>query len=144
MKKETLIAIILGVVAGLGVAVVMIEKAREHQMTSTQAISTSLQLTPKVTVNNSQLQPLELSKPDDGSISNVKTVELKGKAGVGALIVVQSPLKTIVQKLDKADIDIKNFPLALGENTIRVSAYPKDSQGSPQEKELKIYYLDQQ
>lgn len=144
MKKETLIAIILGVAAGLGVAVVMIEKAREHQMTTNQTISTSAQLTPKVSINNSQLQALEVSQPDNGSISSSKTIEIKGKASLNALVIVQSPLKTIVQKLEKDTFDIKDFPLALGENTIRVSSYPKGSQASPQEKELKIYFLDEQ
>jgi hypothetical protein len=142
MKKETIIAIVLGVVAGLGVAVVMLEKAREHQMTNTQAISSNVQLTPKVASN--QLQILGISTPDDGSISSQKSTEIKGKASKNALLIVQSPLKTIVQKMDADTFDIKNFPLTLGENIIRVSVYPKGTQTSAQEKELKIYYLDEQ
>ena len=142
MKKETLIAIILGVAAGLGVAVVMLEKAKEHQMTNTQAISTSLQLTPKISVNNS-LQQLEISQPENGSISSTKSVDIKGTSSAGALIIVQSPIKTIIQKVEKDAFEIKAFPLALGENTVRVSVYPKGSQ-TAQEKELKIYYLDEQ
>jgi hypothetical protein len=143
MKKETIIAIVLGVVAGLGVAVVMIEKAREQKMSNTEAISTSIELTPKVASNTAELQTLEVSEPESGSISSVKSIQIKGKGSVGALIIVQSPIKTIVQKMDKATFEIKDFPLSLGENTIRVSFYPKGSQASAQEKELKIYYLDE-
>lgn len=144
MKKETIIAIILGVAAGLGVAVIMINKAREYQMTGNQTLSASLQLTPKVSINNTQLQPLEISEPENGSISAIKTVDIKGKGGKDALLIVQSPIKTIIEKLESDTIDIKKFPLSLGENTIRISLYSKDSKGSSQEKELKIYYLDEQ
>ncbi len=57
---------------------------------------------------------------------------------------MQSPIKQLVQKLDKDDFIVPAFPLSLGENTIRVSLYPKDAQIPSQEKELKIYYLDEQ
>lgn len=143
MKKETIIAIILGVAAGLGVAVVMLEKAREHQMINTQALNSSVQLTPKASANNS-VQSLEITSPDNGSISSSKSITVSGKASKGALLIIQSPLKTIIQKMDKDTFEVKAFPLTLGENIIRVSVYQKDSQDSAQEKELKIYYLDEQ
>ena len=37
-----------------------------------------------------------------------------------------------------------DFPLAFGENVITVSEYQKDTQAVAQEKELKVYYLDEQ
>ncbi len=143
MKKETLIAIFLGVLAGLGVAVVMIQKAREHQMTSAQSITTSVSTTPSV-AKNTQFQPLEISEPETASISSDKSTNIKGKANKGSLLVIQSPMQSTMQKLDKDEFTISNFPLSLGENTIRVSMYPKDTQIPPQEKELKVYYLDEQ
>ena len=41
----------------------------------------------------------------------------------------------------KSDFKI-SFPLALGENVIKIVAYPKNKTFRPQEKDLKIYYID--
>jgi hypothetical protein len=144
MKKETLVAIVLGIAAGIGVAVIMLGKARESQMLSSKSISTSIQTSPTVKVNNQKFQPLEISEPDNNIIVAEKTIDIKGKAAPGSLMVVQSVMKTIVEKNDTEDFTIKAFPVSLGENTIRVTMYPKDTQIPPQEKELKIYFLDEQ
>ena len=144
MKKETVVAVILGIAAGLGVAVIMIGKAREGQMMSSKSISTSIQVSPTVSLKNKQFQSLEITEPEIGSIQSGKTVTIKGKASIGALLIVQSVIKNVAIKLDKTDFTILDFPISLGENTIRVTVYPKDSQIPPQEKELKVYYLDEQ
>jgi hypothetical protein len=144
MKKETLVAIILGIAAGIGVAFVMIGKARESQMLSSNSISTSIQLTPSVATKNQQIQLLDITSPENESISSSKSVTIKGKGDEGGLLVVQSAVKNSVQKLDKADFTVEGFPLSLGENTIRLTLYPKNINLPPQEKELKIYYLDEQ
>lgn len=144
MKKETIIAISLGVLAGLGVAVVMLEKAHEHQMVNTHTITTASQLTPKATTKETQPESIDLQEPENGSISTERSVTIKGKSKTGSLMVIESPIKVIFQKLSQDTFSVPNFPLAIGENTIRVSVYSKDSQGAPQEKELKIYYLDEQ
>ena len=144
MKKETLIAVILGVMFGIVVAFFMIFKTKDQQAQKVKPMTTtSMQVSPTISVKNTEYQPLALSELENGIITDKTSITIKGKTSKDALIVIQSPIKSVTFKNDKEDFSA-TFPLAFGENVILVSAYPKDSQGSPQEKELKIYYLDEQ
>ncbi|MEN9328168.1 MAG: Glucodextranase, domain [Candidatus Parcubacteria bacterium] len=144
MKKETLIAVILGIMFGVVVAFFMIFKTKDQQTQKVKPLTTStMQVTPTVPVKNTEYQPLAISEPEAGIITDKNSITIKGSTGKDALIVIQSPLKSVTFKNDKEDFSAV-FPLAFGENVILVTAYPKDTQGVPQEKELKIYYLDEQ
>jgi len=70
-------------------------------------------------------------------------VVIKGKAAKDSLIVIQSPVQDIIIKNDKEEFSA-TMSLAIGENVIHISVYPKDQQGKGQEKELRVYYLDEQ
>ncbi len=59
------------------------------------------------------------------------------------MIIIQSPIKDLVFKNDKEQFST-DFPLALGENVIRIGAYPQDKLLRSQEKELRIYYFSEQ
>lgn len=143
MKKETVIAILLGIGFGVVVAVVMILKTKDQQIQKNKPINTALHITPTISVNNTQFQPLEISEPENGMVTDKTQVTIKGKAAKDSLIVIESPIKSATFKNDKEEFSAQ-FPLAFGENSILVSVYPKDGQGNSQEKELKIYYLDEQ
>lgn len=143
MKKETIVAIIFGIVFGALVAFFLLSKNKEFQLNKTKTIA------PTEKINNTaknvvvDLKNLEILEPQDGSIFNSKTVTIEGKADKEALIIVQSPIKDTVIKNEKEQFTT-SFPLALGENVIKITAYLKDGQSRPQEKELHIYYLDEQ
>lgn len=143
MKKESAIAIFFGIVFGALVAIFLIAKNNEFQLTRTKTIAPTEKLgktTKNVIVNQ---KTLEILGPKDGLISDAKTVTIEGEVNKDALIVIQSPLKEIVLK-NKKDQFSASFPLALGENVIKISAHLKDTQARPQEKELRIYYLNEQ
>lgn len=142
MKKETVIAISLGVVFGLLVAVLMIFKTKENAMEKTKTV-TSNHITPTVSLKNTTLQNLEITEPADGVMVNQKSITIKGKANKNSLFVVQSPIKDLVFKNEKEQFSF-DFPLALGENVIKISVYPESDQLRPQERQLRIYYLDEQ
>ena len=143
MKKETIIAIFFGVLFGSLVALFLLVKNKEFQLTKTETIAPTEKVSKtKRNIIVSQ-KPLEISEPQDGSIINNKTVAIKGRAGKDALMVIQSPIKDIVLKNDKEQFSVL-FPLALGENVIKVTAYSKDDQTRPHEKELHIYNIDEQ
>ena len=55
MKKETIIAIMLGVVFGVVVAVVMVAKTKDQQIDKVKPMNTTLHITPTISVNNTQL-----------------------------------------------------------------------------------------
>ena len=143
MKKETVIAIMLGIVFGVIVAVVMVVKTKDQQIDKVKPMNTALHITPTISVNNTQFQPLQITSPETGVIVDKNAVTITGKASKDALIVIQSPIKTMIMKVTSETFSA-DFPLAFGENVITVSDYQKDTQAVAQEKELKIYYLDEQ
>ncbi len=142
MKKETIFAIILGVAAGVGVAFFMVLKARESQIQKAKPIST-INLTPSVAIQNTQITNLEVSEPETGFITSSKAVTIKGKATKNSLLVVQSPIKNIVQELKADNFTINSFPLAQGENVIHLTVYPKNPQFASQEKEIRVYLIEE-
>ena len=143
MKKETVIAIMLGIVFGVIVAVVMVVKTKDQQIDKVKPMNTALHITPTISVNNTQFQPLQITSPETGVIVDKNAVTITGKASKDALIVIQSPIKTMIMKVTSETFSA-DFPLAFGENVITVSECQKDTQAVAQEKELKIYYLDEQ
>jgi hypothetical protein len=142
MKKETIIAISFGIILGLVVAALMIFKTKETALEKTKTVTNS-HVTPTVSLKNTDLQNLQISEPADGALVNKKSIAIKGKASKDSLFVVQSPIKDLVFKNEKEDFSF-DFPLALGENVIKISVYPASNQLRQQEKDLRVYYLDEQ
>lgn len=141
MKKETLIAVFFGVIFGGIVAVFLLAKNKEFRQTNTKTIGPTEKVSKvakNVVIN---IKTLEVSAPLDGSVYDAKTVDIKGRADKEALIIIQSGTKEVIFKNDKEQF-AKSFPLALGENLIKVTAYAKDSKVRPQEREIRVYNLD--
>src|SRR3989338_1030431 len=141
MKKETMVAIFLGLLFGGVVAVFISFKSKDIELAKNKVIAPPKE---KVTSPNSSeigLRSLELTEPADRAIVENNTVRLKGTALKDSLIVVQSPIKDLIinNKQEKFDLE---FPLALGENSIKIAIYPKEKQFRPQEKFMKIYFID--
>lgn len=142
MKKETIIAIVLGVIFGVVVAGVMIFKTKGVMTKNTNPVISTTSVTPTITVSKtSQSQAFSIQQPDTDTIQSTKTLSIVGKAIKDSLIIVQSPISSLSLKNDKEDFKT-DFPLALGENIIHISVYPKDG-SAVQEKELKVYFLDE-
>lgn len=147
MNKESIIAILLGLVLGIVVAIGVVsitvsrQKARntsiqeKNQIASISGVLKTTAVPPTVTV----LQSLQIDSPKSGSITEEKTTRIKGIAGSDSLIVVQSPISTQSLKLDKPQFSIE-FPLALGENVITISVYHKGAV-IPVQKKVYIYRL---
>lgn len=141
MRKETIIAVLLGIGLGVGVATAVTIKTKKQEVKKSAPISNTLKVTPTVSINNFQTQSLEIAEPLSGAITTVKTIKIKGKAAKGGLVVIQSPINTEIFQNEDIEFTL-DFPLALGENVIMVTFYPKEQQSSTQEKELKVYYLE--
>lgn len=141
MKKETTVALSMGVILGLIVAIVMIVKIKHDETQKTKSI-TNIVITPTIAPNQ-QILSLEITDPSDSVIVNTNTISVKGKAAQDSLIVIQSPIKEITLKNAKTNFSV-DFPLSFGENVIRVTVYPKDLTVRSQERLLRIYNLDEQ
>ena len=141
MKKETIIAIFFGVAFGAVVAIILLAKNKEFQLTKSKTIApTEKASTVKKNVI-ANIKPLEILEPDNGAVFETNSVTIKGTADKDVLIIIQSPIKETALKNIKGQFSL-NFPLSLGENVIHITAYTMDNQVRPQEKQLNIYYLD--
>ncbi|MCL4374430.1 hypothetical protein M1523_01065 [Patescibacteria group bacterium] len=143
MKKETIIAVILGIGFGLAVAFFMITKTKQSDLQSKKAISVDNKVSPTGSAPNKVGQALVVTSPKDNAVVSTDKIKIQGKTSRDALVVIQSPADDLVftEKTDQFSVD---FPLTLGENVIRVSVYPKDKTLPEQQKELRVYYLDEQ
>ena len=142
MKKETIIAITLGIVLGGAVAVGMVFATQKKQSTKVIPVIQNTQITPVTTKKVSSIAQFELSEPADQSITDQKKITIKGKAAKESLIVIQSAAGSIIIKNDKEEFST-DFTLALGENKISVNVYPKEGNGSLQERDLTVFLLEE-
>lgn len=143
MKKETIIAIILGIAFGGLVAYFLIVKNKEFQLNKTKVIA------PTGTISNTAIKetvsivPLEIDQPISDMIVAENSISIKGRVTKDSLIVIESPIAERVFTNQKEDFSI-DFPLVLGENAIKLVVYPNDKQVRTQEKDLKVYYLKEE
>ncbi|MFZ6035010.1 MAG: hypothetical protein ACOYUB_02590 [Patescibacteria group bacterium] len=142
MKKETLIAIVFGIGLGGLVALFILIKGKDLEMTKNKVISPKISNRQDlVKPANLTFQSLDVTAPEDGIITDKNSITISGKAEKGSLLVIQSPIKDVTKVIENSDFKI-DFPVALGENTIKIVAYPKNKTLRPQEKNLKVYFLD--
>lgn len=148
MNRESIIAIVLGLTLGVLVALgavfytVQKQKQANTEATNSSFASSSssaslvkISIPPTVTV----LQSLDIDRPQSGIVTQNKTVTVVGKTGKEALLVLQSPIKTITEETKTGSFSI-DFPLALGENTITISAYYANV-AIPVQKKLFVYRI---
>lgn len=143
MKKEPFLAIFLGVLFGGILGFILIYKDKEFQINKNKAIAPTEKVIKNSKKTEVNFQALEISEPNDFSITDKNSILLKGKVTKNSLIVIQSPIKDIVYRNEKEDFQI-DFPLTLGENVIKIVVYPKDKQLNIQEKNLRVYYLKEE
>jgi len=110
MKKETIIAIFFGVAFGAVVAIILLAKNKEFQLTKSKTIApTEKASTVKKNVI-ANIKPLEILEPDNGAVFETNSVTIKGVADKDVLIIIQSPIKETVLKNIKGQFSL-NFPL---------------------------------
>ena len=140
MKKESIVAIVLGIGLGLVVAFVMIGLIRQSTKSTASQVPT-VDLKPKVT--DVIGRPMQITAPADREVFSQNRITITGRAAADSLLVIQSPLVEVVQKLTSEEFKIP-FDLAVGENVITVSVYPKDKTQSKQQKTIRVYYIDEE
>lgn len=144
MKKETIIAIILGVMMGAIVAVVMVLQTKKDEKPKVIPIAPNAKVTPINAKTTTTINSIfEVVEPTNEKLTEEKTITIKGKAEKESLIVVQSAAGFDSIKNDKEDFSIEDFPLTQGENTINISVYTKESNATPQERILKVYSIQE-
>ena len=141
MKKESLIAIVLGLSLGLLTSVIFLlstnkklPKEEEIKNLTKPTILTNPKAIKQPTVS------LVVNYPQDNLITNQKDIQIQGEAPKDSLILVQmaSKEKILKNKTKKFSVDLS---LNYGVNQITIFAYPKNIQ-TPLFKKLTIYYLE--
>jgi MFS superfamily sulfate permease-like transporter len=140
MKKESIVAIVLGIGFGLVVAFVMIGVIRQSTKSESSQVPT-VDLKPKTT--DVIGKPMQIATPADREVFSQNRITVTGRAAKDSLLVIQSPLVEVVQKLTSDEFKIP-FDLAVGENVITVSVYPQDKTQSKQQKTIRVYYIDEE
>lgn len=141
MKKETIIAIFFGLLFGGVVAVFISLKSRDIELSKNKVIAPPKEKVLSVNLTGTELQPLVLTEPANDAIFEKSIIRFKGTAAKDSLIIIQSPIKDLVVNNTQQKFDFE-FPLALGENSIKIVVYPKEKQFRPQEKFIKVYFID--
>lgn len=142
MKKEIIIAIVLGILVGMGVAAFIISRTIYFSANKSQSVVANPSISPPPQTDLSQIKVLDIKEPANQTIVAKNSIKVKGKAGKDDLVVIQSKEQEKIFKNKNEEFSI-DFPLALGENIILITVYPKNSQFSPQQKSVTIYYLDE-
>lgn len=141
MKRETIFAIVIGIVFGAGIGLFVLFKSNGGEQTKVIPVSgdTETNKVVNTSVSNDQMV-LTVSTPSDHAVVHKKEIQIKGKADPNSLIVIQSPVSNQIFKNEKQDFSV-DFPLALGENMVSISSYSDSS--TPQEITLQIYYVEE-
>jgi len=138
MKKETIIAIGLGVLLGVFTSFFFLSSERK-QKPPTKIIPFYSPVPSKKTTTPIVIQNLEIDSPQNNALFEEDKIIIKGHAPKKSLIIIQSPIKELVFE-NKEEKFEKEFPLAYGANQINIYAYPKNIK-TPLFKSLTVYYL---
>ncbi|MFA6080857.1 MAG: hypothetical protein WC741_00430 [Patescibacteria group bacterium] len=141
MKKETIIAIFFGLLFGGVVAVFISLKSKDIELSKNKVIVPPAEKIVSPNSGGIEMQPLILTEPANNAIIEKNIIRFKGTAAKDSLMVIQSPIKDLIVKNTQEKFDLE-FPLALGENSIKIVVYPKEKQFRPQEKFIKVYFID--
>ncbi len=142
MNKETIIAIVLGIILGGGIGAYVLFRTGGGDDTKIIPVTSDKdgKKVVKTVLPQGQRQ-LEITSPKDKTVVTKNEITITGKAQKNSLIVIQSPIDNKVLKNEKDTFSTK-FSLARGENVISVNTYSDSS--TPQELILTIYFVDSQ
>ena len=135
MKKETVIAILLGIGAGVLIALWVAKGAQKQN--DTKELVVDEKITPSISISNSVVEPLLISEPEDGFTTDVNKITIKGKVKKGVLLIIQSPLEEFAIKPQTGEFS-QEIALAEGENSVKITSYDKKNTES---RSLLIYFV---
>jgi hypothetical protein len=144
MNKESVIAIVLGLVFGILVAGGFLLFTNKSQTVTskqtTQIASSSAKLEPtQVFPTITVMSSLTIQNPTSGSVTEEKMIRVTGTTSKRALVVLQTPIQTLSKKIDDEVFSFE-VSLAYGENSLSLFAYPEGT-SIPIQKSLYIYRL---
>lgn len=119
MRKETLIAIILGIAAGIGIAFFLVRQSGNSPKNNNVILD---KITPTVAIDTSEIEPLIIQSPESGIVTSKSSIEVTVAAPKNSLIIFQTLTQEVTISNKERSITQK-LNLLPGENTIKVTAY---------------------
>ncbi len=144
MKKESLVAVIFGLLFG-GLFYLVLTNANffksEQKNFNKELAQKNIQLSPSpVKKIENTIQTLIIDQPKNQLVVNKNLITIKGKAPKKSLVIIQSPSSEKIFENQKESFEVE-FPLSYGANQIVIFSYLKGVQ-TPLLKKLTIYYLE--
>ncbi len=140
MKRESIIAILLGVFLGIGVGSVVLSQTNKDVKQAIETTTSELKENVKPNRTQEKNVSFSISSPSEGATVSKNSVTITGKGTKDSLLVILSSSGTKIVKLAKDEFST-DLALALGENSIDVTYYPAGGGSDYIEKELSVYYL---
>ena len=141
MKKESLIAVVLGLSFGLLTSIVFLSSSNKNPQKGTEIknlTKPTILITPKPI--KPQTTTFVVNYPQDNLITNQKDIQIQAVAPKDSLILVQMANNEKILKNKNTKFTV-NLSLNYGANQITIFVYPKNIQ-LPLFKKLTIYYLE--
>lgn len=140
MKRESIIAILLGVFLGVGVGSVVLSQTNKDVKQAIETTTSELKESVKPNRALEKNVSFSITSPVEGSTVSKNSITIKGKGTKDSLLIVLASSGTKIIKLEKDEFST-DLQLALGENVIDVTYYPAGGGSDYVEKELTVYYL---
>lgn len=120
MKKETIVAISLGIAAGVGIALFVIISSRRANPSTADVILDSI--TPTVSITTQATDPLLIKQPENELVTPDESISIAGSTQPGSLVVIQTPDSEQIIRTERKEFTA-NVDLLPGENVIRITSY---------------------
>ena len=141
MKKESLIAVVLGLSFGLLTSIVFLSSSNKNPKKGTEIKNLTQ---PTILITPKQIKPqtttFVVNYPQDNLTTNQKDIQIQAVAPKDSLILVQMANNEKILKNKNTKFTV-NLSLNYGANQITIFVYPKNIQ-LPLFKKLTIYYLE--
>ena len=96
MKKETLIAIILGITAGIGIAFFLVQQSGNSPKNNNVILD---KITPTISIDTSEVEPLIIQSPESEFVTDKSSMELTIAVQKNSFVVIQSMIKILTRAL---------------------------------------------
>lgn len=137
MTKERIILALVAIIAGL----ILASSIFYFYQKKGSSVAIPESVSPTSSVPNEKAI-LEIESPEHESVTDRKTIEVKGKTQAGALIVLATNTEEFVFEASEDGSFNKTIKLSQDENIITVSAYPEN--GASETKELVVTYTTEE
>jgi hypothetical protein len=139
MRKEIIIAIILGLAVGLSITYVFYQSQDEEQ---TQVENVQLETTPEPSITDELSTNLSVLSPEDESITDQEEIKVAGNTFANAFVVILVNNQEYITQTDETGNFSTDVTLETGSNILQVNSISED--GVKAKKEVTTIYTTQE